>query len=70
MEAPPKKKKTVMVKEVVEVSEIVKHEREPLINRLFEYYSRPINYTLTGYVSKVLVSLLNKKTLSVRSSLA
>lgn len=65
MEAPQKKKKVVKMKEVVEITEIVKHEKLPLINKLFEYFSRPINYTLTGYVSKVLVSLLNRKTLSV-----
>ena len=36
-----------------------------MINRLLEYFSQPINYTLTAYVSKVMVSLLNRKTAAV-----
>jgi hypothetical protein len=41
---------------------IVEKELPPLIDRLMGYFNGEVNYILAGYVSKVLLSLLNKKT--------
>lgn len=66
VEAPPPKTKVVKVKQVVEVTEVVSKEMPLLIDALFAYFQKDINYTLTGYVCKVLTSLLNKKSQQVR----
>lgn len=41
---------------------IIEKELPPLIDRLMTYFNEEINYTLAGYVSKVLSFLYNKKT--------
>ena len=70
MGAVEKKKKIVKVKEVVEEVEIIQKELPPLLDKLLEYFSQPINYTLTAYVSKVMVNLLNRKTATVPTYLS
>ena len=44
----------------------MRHEEKPLIGKLLEYFSCPVNYTLTAYVCKVLLALLLKKPNKVR----
>lgn len=51
----------IKVKEVVEEVEIKSEEHPALLTKLIEYYSQPINYTLTAYVSKVMLNLLNRR---------
>ena len=36
-----------------------------MINRLLKYFEGEVNYTLAGYVSKVLIAFYNKKPLIV-----
>ena len=69
MSAPVKKKKIVKMKEVVEIVETVTKEFPALLNKFFDYLESPINYTLTGYVAKVMVNLLNRKTNVVKLEL-
>lgn len=59
------KKKTRMVKKLKTVTKTVKKEVEPLASQLFSYFSGEINYTLAGYISKILISFFNKKPLQV-----
>lgn len=61
MAAPPSKKKIIKLKQVVETVTISKKEHPSLINKLFDLFEKEINYTLTGYVCKILTSLLNKR---------
>ena len=58
-ETPTKKKK--IVKETRKIEKINKKPVEPLIGDLFSYFAGEVNYTLAGYVCKVLTSLLAKK---------
>lgn len=44
---------------------MVKKEYPGLVNELFQYFTGPINYTLTAYCCKILTSLLNKRTSTV-----
>ena len=62
MKAPEKKMKLVKIKQAVDETSVISHEYPPLIDKLLEYFSQPINYTLTGYVSKILLNMLNRKT--------
>jgi hypothetical protein len=43
------------------VEKIVKREVEPLINKLMTYFDGEVNYTLAGYVSKILSLFFTKK---------
>lgn len=48
-------------KEIKKVERTVKKEVEPLINKLMAYFDGEINYTLAGYVSKILSLFFTKK---------
>jgi hypothetical protein len=50
-----------MRKEIKQVEKIVKKELEPLINKLMAYFDGEVNYTLAGYVSKILSFFFTKK---------
>ena len=62
---PEPKKKTKLVKKMETIQEVEKIKKEPLIGELFRYFEGEVNYTLAGYVSKVLISFYNKKPISV-----
>jgi hypothetical protein len=47
----------------------LKREVEPLINKLMAYFDGEINYTLAGYVSKILSLFFTKKPAEVRHAL-
>jgi hypothetical protein len=48
-------------KETRKVERTVKREVEPLINKLMAYFDGEVNYTLAGYVSKILSLFFTKK---------
>jgi hypothetical protein len=53
-------------KEIRKVERTVKREVEPLINKLMAYFDGEVNYTLAGYVSKILSLFFTKKPAEVR----
>ena len=55
------KKKTQLVKRQKIVNKVIKKEVEPLMDELFNYFDQEVNYTLAGYISKILISFFNKK---------
>ena len=54
-----------MIREKRQVQKVNKKEVQPLIYSLFSYFEGEINYTLAGYVCKVLCMLLTKKPTAV-----
>ena len=60
--------KLVKIKQAVDETTVISHEHPSLLNKFFEYFAQPINYTLTGYVSKILLNMLNRKTDDVPST--
>lgn len=48
-------------KEIISVETIVKKEMRPLMEKLISYFDGEVNYTLAGYVSKILSAFFNKK---------
>jgi len=50
-----------MKKEMKTIEKIEKREVPALIHKLLGYFEGEINYTLAGYVSKVLAHLLTRK---------
>lgn len=57
------KPKTVLVKRMKTVTKVNKKEVDPLMNQLFSYFEGEVNYTLAGYVSKILIAFFGKKPL-------
>lgn len=55
-------------KETRKVEKTVKREVEPLINKLMAYFDGEVNYTLAGYVSKILSLFFTKKPADVHPS--
>ncbi len=55
------KKKTRIVKIKKTITKINKKQVEPLLNQLLSYFEGEVNYTLAGYVSKILISFFGKK---------
>jgi hypothetical protein len=61
VETPKKRTKKVLRKEMKTVERVEEKEVPPLIIKLLSYFDGEVNYTLAGYVSKILVTLLNRK---------
>ena len=61
--------KKLTKKEMKTVENVVQKEVPPLINNLLEYFKGEVNYTLAGYISKVLSYFFNKKPVDVNISL-
>lgn len=57
-------------KETRKVERTVKREVEPLINKLMAYFDGEVNYTLAGYVSKILSLFFTKKPADVNPLLS
>ena len=53
------------MKQKRKVEKINKRPVEPLIGKLYGYFAGEVNYTLAGYVCKVLGTLLLKKSVPV-----
>lgn len=53
------------MKVVRKVERVVSRVLQPLVDKLMDYFSGEVNYTLAGYVSKILSFLSNKKPLNV-----
>ena len=58
-----------MKKELKTVERIETREVPPLIHKLLAYFDGEINYTLAGYVSKILAAFLNRKPQEVGSKI-
>lgn len=67
VETPEKKFKKVMRKEMKTIEKIEEKEVPALIYKLLAYFEGEVNYTLAGYVSKILAMLLTKKPADVQS---
>ena len=46
-------------------TKIIKVILNPLIDEIFLYFKGPVNYTLAGYVCRIMISFLKKKPLEV-----
>ena len=53
------------MKKIKKVNKTIKKEVPPLLDELFKYFEGEVNYTLAGYVSKILISFFNKKPLAL-----
>lgn len=53
--------KKIIKKEIKTVETTTKKEVQPLISKLMSYFDGEVNYTLAGYVSKILGVFFNKK---------
>lgn len=49
------------------VTKLNKKQVDPLMNQLLSYFEGEVNYTLAGYVSKILISFFGKKPVQTMS---